>query len=454
MPRGLFKIPTNKVSFSDAEAVLELTDGPNSEGWYHGRCLKGDVKIKTNKGWVEIQHIVANKLPLYAQTLLPDDTIGWRPITGYFKNKRDGRKLVKITREHPPQSHKKELIVTEDHIVLTTSGWVTAKKLIKTPMKIITGEEAPTYLMKKMIDGTLLGDASIPRIAQRLRFSQINQEYVRLKQWSLGLMHPHGNVGKNRGFNGKGLAQDICSVYFPVRVWSKQQRKRWYPEGKKIVPKDLELTNLTLATWYMDDGCLVKRKSPKHKPNVVFSTNGFLHKDVLFLSELLKEKNIYNVVDRKTMYKKTKYENTYSTIRVLVQGAEELFQRISKYLPPSMRYKLPENSPPFDINAWNFGKPITSWDFAWGEYVEPLHHHYARNKDYPVSFVYDIEIKETHNFITPFGVVHNCPCDYHEDENPSFAVKEADDGSLIVHCFASCEPKDIYKAIRTLLNEE
>lgn len=32
-------------------------------------------------------------------------------------------------------------------------------------------------------------------------------------------------------------------------------RKKWYPEGTKIVPPDLKLNPLTLAVWYCDDGC-------------------------------------------------------------------------------------------------------------------------------------------------------------------------------------------------------
>lgn len=33
------------------------------------------------------------------------------------------------------------------------------------------------------------------------------------------------------------------------------QRKRWYPNGKKRVPKDLVINKYTLAHWYWGDGC-------------------------------------------------------------------------------------------------------------------------------------------------------------------------------------------------------
>ncbi len=33
-----------KLTFEEAEPVLELTDGPNIEGWYHGFCPSHDDK--------------------------------------------------------------------------------------------------------------------------------------------------------------------------------------------------------------------------------------------------------------------------------------------------------------------------------------------------------------------------------------------------------------------------
>ena len=38
MPKGILRIPTNKIMFDDAYDVLDLTNGPNEEGWYHGHC--------------------------------------------------------------------------------------------------------------------------------------------------------------------------------------------------------------------------------------------------------------------------------------------------------------------------------------------------------------------------------------------------------------------------------
>src|SRR5271166_1880257 len=33
-------------------------------------------------------------------------------------------------------------------------------------------------------------------------------------------------------------------------------RHKWYPNGEKIVPRDIALTPLTLLVWFLDDGCI------------------------------------------------------------------------------------------------------------------------------------------------------------------------------------------------------
>lgn len=58
-----------------------------------------------------------------------------------------------------------------------------------------------------------------------------------------------------------------------------QERQRWYPDGKKIIPRDIDVSNpVTLAQWFMGDG------SVYHK-QVTLSTHCFSEEDVKWLSE-------------------------------------------------------------------------------------------------------------------------------------------------------------------------
>ena len=60
-------------------------------------------------------------------------------------------------------------------------------------------------------------------------------------------------------------------------------RRRWYPEGAKIVPKDIQLTSLTCRQWYIGDGsCNSSRRDLR------LHSQGFPIEDVEFLVDKLK----------------------------------------------------------------------------------------------------------------------------------------------------------------------
>ena len=42
---------------------------------------------------------------------------------------------------------------------------------------------------------------------------------------------------------------------------------------------------------------------------------------------------------------------------------------------------------------------------------------------------------------------HTARCPAHEDRSPSLAIKECEDGRVLVHCFAGCETEDVLDAI-------
>ena len=57
--------------------------------------------------------------------------------------------------------------------------------------------------------------------------------------------------------------------------------KRWYPNGKKIIPRNLKLTPIMLRQFYIGDGCL---KNPKvGRSYITLAANGFSNLDVEWL---------------------------------------------------------------------------------------------------------------------------------------------------------------------------
>ena len=64
-------------------------------------------------------------------------------------------------------------------------------------------------------------------------------------------------------------------------------RNIWYPNGKKIVPKNIELTPLSIAIWFCDDG-----SNNYEQRQATFCTHSFTSKEVRFLCKKLKDFDI------------------------------------------------------------------------------------------------------------------------------------------------------------------
>lgn len=84
---------------------------------------------------------------------------------------------------------------------------------------------------------------------------------------------------------------------------------RWYPNGKKIVPKDIVLTPLTVRQWFIGDGSLKKPKGNR-QPKVELGTYNFSIPDVNWLINQLV--NLGFKATRK-FYNNYIYISTYST---------------------------------------------------------------------------------------------------------------------------------------------
>lgn len=44
-------------------------------------------------------------------------------------------------------------------------------------------------------------------------------------------------------------------------------------------------------------------------------------------------------------------------------------------------------------------------------------------------------------------------CPSHDDGSPSLSIKETDDGTLLVHCFAGCESPEVVEAVGMTLSD-
>lgn len=190
-----------------------------------------------------------------------------------------------------------------------------------------------TQEAEEWLNGELLGDSCLHSqhpYSAGFRYSSKYLEYI---QYISNTLQSFGieQSGKINERYHKNL--DCYSYYFASRDYVELLpiKKHWYPEGKKIVPRDTELTSLTCRQWYIGDGCL--KYSQLKRPSIYLFTNAFPILDVIWLVEELNKKG----------FKATK-RNYDNVIRISIYSTKAFLNYIGKCPVECYKYK------------WNYNK--------------------------------------------------------------------------------------------------
>jgi len=163
------------------------------------------------------------------------------------------------------------------------------------------------YLLQ-VLDGVLLGDGSYrsTTINNETGYFSIEQS-TEHKQWIdkiKELFDKHG-IEYGEYFRTRKPVKKTCEMVALQSHSYKEfgvQYKRWYPNGKKRVPSDINLTPIVLAHWYMGDGHLGSSHYKKYNRNYYtlrLCTDGLLKEDIEFLQKQLLDKYGYKFLIRK-----------------------------------------------------------------------------------------------------------------------------------------------------------
>ena len=140
-----------------------------------------------------------------------------------------------------------------------------------------------TFETLNWINGELLGDGSLesPHLTSA-SFSYTSKylEYARYVSTTLASFGVQQS-GKLREHYTKGTSGHAYRYRSHAYIELLPYRVLWYPEGKKVVPRYIQLTPLTCRQWYIGDGCLLH--TPASSPRIVISTQGFPKEDVEWL---------------------------------------------------------------------------------------------------------------------------------------------------------------------------
>jgi hypothetical protein len=375
---------------------MELVEMPspneNARGLQY--CLHPDATVRMANGATRrIIELVRERCTDEVMSLCGDGDMRPAKITGWHENQRNGRRWVNLRgalTQFTRGNKYRNSWLTEDHPVLTTEGWKPAGEL-NTGDAIVTEAPAPNPRQMAVIIGSLLGDGSLPAHGNRARMTighiPRNEDWLHCKTRALYFLdwHYRQNALQTKA---ESKAQ-ACLV---------ELRDAFYRTGHKSIPfeyLDGYVCPELLATWYLDDGSIRNREwtSRNRSAIAVIGAQGSEPEDVVNAATILTASG----------YECNAARGDTKGGMVLcftVNGSKRFFKDIARFVPPSMRYKLPlwPEIVEYDPDAWDLGRAEQFVDVA---LVSSDH---APN----VQTVYCIDVEDSHNFVTAGLIVHNC----------------------------------------------
>jgi len=189
-------------------------------------------------------------------------------------------------------------------------------------------------VIKNIVVGSVLGDGYLTKPSKKgsrlwLKYNDKSLSYLK---WLHEKLMPIG-VGEikiKRGYNQHYFLTDSSLEIADLR-------NSFYSNGKKGIPANIQdiLTDpLSLAIWYMDDGCLDYRA--KYHCNSTFATFYFSYEDCGRLAETLE----VNFGVKARVHECTMRGKMYYRIYILSESMNKFFDIIRKYIQPCMSYKI------------------------------------------------------------------------------------------------------------------
>src|ERR1019366_758843 len=207
-----------------------------------------------------------------------------------------------------------------------------------------TAPEKLTDFQLEVLDGLMLGDGCLfqgknsKNPTLKIDRAIIDKEYL---LWTYDIFKDFCEHAP-KTYDRKRKDGSIRSIIINLETKSckafSEQYKRWYPNGKKIVPKDLKLTPLIIAIWLADDGTIGGSSDKNHRLRIKISSCGFTKSDNLFLTKLLHKR--YNEYFSLTGSFRKNYNKTYYSIAAADKASRAIIKDIELSFPISMERKM------------------------------------------------------------------------------------------------------------------
>ena len=251
---------------------------------------------------------------------------------------------------------KQRLSVPQVANYLGVSKWTINDRLKRFEIPIHRNENIYelTELQKEVLDGIMLGDgclykpkASPNQNAQLIYLSKSEQHVKFVGQY-------FENILSDEGYTYRKIFDKRTNKYYEQNKFRTihctgltEQYKRWYPNGKKIIPNDLILTPLKCLMWYIRDGSISLNGS--HRTQAIrFSTDCFeiIQQETILIPQLQN----FNAVLYKSS--KNKQGKTVYNIRIPHKSIRTFLEYIGEcpFLDYTYKWKFkPYILKPFEV---------------------------------------------------------------------------------------------------------
>lgn len=368
-------------------------------------CLHYRTFIKTELGNIPIGKIVNNKLKVnifsYNHNL---NKIELKEIIKFHRY--PAQNWIRIGVSHRRKGNREKFIeCTYNHKFWTDKGYKEAKDLVigDNCYQIINGVSEE---VKQMILGCFLGDSSLHYKKKcnnnyylfQFGHSIKQNDYFEYKKKLLGELFSEQKK-RISGFGSimrRGILRTNLDLFNYIAETCVKNKKRFVNEKWLN-----QLTPMAIAFWYMDDGTIHDREELKQRPKAYICTNRYSLEEVKLMQEMFKRKyNLDSIIGDKKTYKG--HILMFDTL-----SSERFFDLIFPYVTKSMKYKLPikyENLPCVyeDYIFKNNTKILSVKVISIKKEYNPAQSKLTSNK-----FVYDLTIKDNHNYFANGILTHN-----------------------------------------------
>ncbi len=362
-------------------------------------CFSYGTRVTLADGTQEkIGKIVNQRLPV--EVLSYDPEVGAvvpKKVVGWFDNGRtDG--FLQFTVARPAGNGRSQFACTPNHQIRTPGGWREAGDLTVGDRVMQALPHHLSSFQWEVLLGGLMGDGALSPtrsgLGARFRFGH-GARQAAYGDWKASLF---ANLNVSRSTNADG------AVFHDVQPLPElaELRRAVYLGGKKIFGHDYlkQLTPLSLAIWYMDDGSFSLRAKGLQER----TRNGSGRSDICIqaMEPSTRARLIDYLADTWSIRPKP-IQRAGKTVLVFSKDeTAKLHALIAPFVHPSMQYKLLpryrgqfEVEPSFTPMRYELvPMPILS--------IGPKPPSRATHR-------FDIEVEGSHNYLADGVVVHNSP---------------------------------------------